>query len=69
MVDELPGFLFSALVLVFAENGDKRLRKSAFCKQAAQQIREFEGDKERISEHSGTEDSGDNEIANEAEDA
>ena len=69
MVDKLTGFCRATLVLVFAKNRDNRLRESAFCKQAAQQVRQFEGDKERISEHSGAEDSGDNEIANEAEDA
>jgi hypothetical protein len=55
-------------VFVFAQYGNKGLRKSAFCKHATQQVGQFEGDKKSIGGHARAKHPGDDKIADEAED-
>jgi hypothetical protein len=69
MVDQQPGFLVAALVLVFAEDRHEGLRESAFGEHPAQQVGQLEGDEEGVGRQAGAKGAGDDEIADETENA
>ena len=61
--------VFAAPVPVFRQQRDERLREGAFGEQPAQQVGQPEGDEEGVGHHAGAEGTGDDEVADEAEDA
>jgi hypothetical protein len=69
VVDQQQGFAVAALVLVFAEDGHEGLREGALGEHPAQQVGELEGDEEGVGRHAGAEAAGDDEVADETENA
>ena len=69
MIDQLPGIILAAPVLVFGEYRHESLRKRALGKQPPQQIRDSEGDEESVSCDAGAERARNHRVAHESQDA
>ena len=68
MVDEVLQFAEIALASVLGQDRDERRRESALGEQAAEEIRDLERDEKGIGVGIRTEDLGENQVANEAQD-
>jgi hypothetical protein len=68
MVNQRLDFFTAFLALVFAQDRDEGLRKSAFCEQATQIVGNFEGHKKSISPGAGTEKVGYDHVTYQSED-